>query len=179
MRNIMKCLVLFTAISIGVSAQAAYTIYWKIDNDNVTVDGEAADYSYAAVGVSGNPGVYLTDAGYIQTDGEYVTGYVLKEDAGNEQSASSQLSATQGFDETASFFLALFDESDHLFAVSETKSYADLTKMDALYNGDNPDGRGLGATWTGSAFASVPEPTSGLLFLLGFAALSLRRKSKK
>lgn len=77
--------------------------------------------------------------------------------------------------EGAMFFVELFNDSGAFMAQSEGITYADLKPfIDANYGGS-----GIPAAATGAAVFSaysVPEPTSGLLLLLGVAGLALRRK---
>lgn len=62
-------------------------------------------------------------------------------------------------------------DADHYFAVSTLNKGVTFNSSSQL---------ALTATWNGgtqmSTYAAVPEPTSGLLMLLGIAGLALRRK---
>ena len=70
-----------------------------------------------------------------------------------------------------SFMVELYDESDIMVAWSRDVNFEELDGH--YFSGINATGAN---PYVFSAF--VPEPTSGMLFLLGIAALSLRRKSK-
>lgn len=72
------------------------------------------------------------------------------------------------------FRVELWNENDQMLAVSEFASFDYLKntlKAISPITGTTQEG-----TWTVRSFSSVPEPTSGLLFLLGLASLALRRK---
>lgn len=62
------------------------------------------------------------------------------------------------------------DEADHFFAVSTTQKALNIQSGTM-----NQTAAWVGGTQMGT-FAAVPEPTSGLLFLLGMAGLALKRK---
>lgn len=72
--------------------------------------------------------------------------------------------------ETYSFYLVLTDGDKAL--TSATKSSPALDTGASLLN----FGSMKNATQTASNWQTVPEPTSGLLFLLGMAGLALKRK---
>ncbi len=59
----------------------------------------------------------------------------------------------------------------------ETVAASSLASWEDLKNFLTANGvPGTGTPWTGGEFHAVPEPTSGLLLLLGVAGLALRRK---
>ncbi|MBQ5795790.1 MAG: PEP-CTERM sorting domain-containing protein, partial [Kiritimatiellae bacterium] len=55
------------------------------------------------------------------------------------------------------------------------ESYAKLKEMQHISNWDNTAPT-YGTPWTPSNFSVVPEPSSGLMVLVGTALLMLRRK---
>lgn len=72
------------------------------------------------------------------------------------------------------FRVELWSENDQMLAVSESASFDYLKntlKAISPITGTTQEG-----TWSVSGFSAVPEPTSGMLFLLGLASLALRRK---
>ena len=73
--------------------------------------------------------------------------------------------------------LGNIDSSDNwtTVATSASASYSSLGDYIHQTFDVNP---GQIAVWTPSHFTAVPEPTSGLLTLIGFAFLALRRKRK-
>lgn len=62
-----------------------------------------------------------------------------------------------------------------LVAVSEQLTYAQLVSQGAVYE-NNEMGTPSLVAWTGGSFSAAPEPTSGLLLLIGVGLLGLKRK---
>ena len=77
-----------------------------------------------------------------------------------------------------SFFLELRDASNEWVAETAPLTYGSLAS--AVSSGFNPEFSGvnnaLGSAGTGADYTHVPEPTSGLLMLVGLGALALRRR---
>lgn len=76
------------------------------------------------------------------------------------------------FSEYSSFIVALLDASGTTIATTGTYASSDFKSF--VYNSGSSD-LPPASPWQVGAFA-VPEPTSGLLILLGFAGLALKRK---
>ena len=85
--------------------------------------------------------------------------------------------ATYGANDTV-YSLVLFKyndgTTDYLLANKATATIDSLGSAKTFTNLATADGNALGAT--GWSTTSVPEPTSGLLLLLGMAGLALKRK---
>lgn len=62
-----------------------------------------------------------------------------------------------------------------LVAVSQQMTYAELVSANAVYENSELKTPSL-AAWTGSSFSAAPEPTSGLLLMIGVGLLGLKRK---
>lgn len=62
-------------------------------------------------------------------------------------------------------------------AKSQMLTYADLVALDpkVVYTGNEMDIPKM-SVWTGGAYTAAPEPTSGLLVLIGVGLLGLKRK---
>lgn len=77
-----------------------------------------------------------------------------------------------------SFFVELYDAAGNWVGKTDTQSYQSLVDSGAISSGLNPNFSGVNNALggSGSAFTNVPEPTSGLLMLVGLGALALRRR---
>lgn len=76
------------------------------------------------------------------------------------------------FSDYASYIVALLDANGTTIATTKTYALSDFKSF--VYNSGSSD-LPPASPWQVGAFA-VPEPTSGLLILLGFAGLALKRK---
>jgi hypothetical protein len=91
---------------------------------------------------------------------------------GGNSSYGAPAGVYAGFNgEVGSFLVELWNESDERVGYSDC-SYADLANY--IYNSTT----GGGSTSPMVVSQVVPEPTSGLLTLLGLAGLALRRKRR-
>ena len=110
--------------------------------------------------------------GYL-ADGTAANGLINANNTANQFSAFEQNSGTHDF------FFVLID-GDKMY-LSATKSGVDASSTDSPMliafgsQGDKSKLSALGYQGTGT-WSVVPEPTSGLLLLLGMAGLALRRK---
>lgn len=145
----MKKLITIVMIAFAaVAAKADLVLYWQVADS--TFNG-----TYAVLqGVNGSE---TTSLAGMKLGGEVTTVESL----------------IAPFSTYSSYIVALLDGDGNTLAVS-TQSYAESTLASFIYD------RGTSAQppaspWQVSAFA-VPEPTSGLLILLGFAGLALKRK---
>lgn len=77
-----------------------------------------------------------------------------------------------------SYWVKLYDNAMSEIAVSaEAVTYAQLSSMglSPIWDSSSTDGGPSGNYYTFSSFV-IPEPTSGLMLLLGLGALALKRK---
>lgn len=136
-------------------------LYWQINNSQA----DSAGYSYAQL--------------YYSVDGE-ISGttldadgwtYVKSENAGSEIGAAL-LSGMTG--SSASFFVEYFNDANEKIGYSDAVLFSTLANSGYVGNLQSQPIVPHAGAWTPS-FA-VPEPTSGLLMLIGLAGLALRRK---
>ena len=169
----MKKTILLAALIGATGAFADSYLYWMVNTADPSLD---SNYSYVRVYDTAS-GKYLTPI----YDGSF--DYAYNEAGG--QSGLSKETITDAADwgegffaslsgietSSASFVVELFNESGTWLAQSAALSGSAAAGY--IYNG------GISAPpavpWTAGSFA-IPEPTSGLLMLLGIAGLALRRK---
>lgn len=138
---------LFAAVAVSTALATDSYLYWFASPTSV-----GGDYSYAVLSGTGG-------------DIEF---RVASDSSGAIAAAFTPDAITEG----GSYYLELFNESDQSLWKGYTFTYAELQQMGALLP------VGASGPFTGSPvdMAGVPEPTSGLMMLLGFALLGLKRK---
>ena len=152
----MKKIIAIMAVGIGLSLQADYR-YWMVDTDS------AAKYEpYTAV--------RLTDG--TKTIDEYEFNSASELIAYQAQ-PNGYFTAEGTFGDSQSFFVELLNGSTWT-AQSAPQTYAQLLASGSIFK----SGSIAPATPNAASFGSynVPEPTSGLLFLIGGMLLGLKRK---
>ena len=147
------------------------------------VINSATDKAGNAIGpvVSAKLG-YFTDSGtkayddYVNNTASYALGF--DEETYTAGSSVSEISpageAWSVIDANYYYYIALFNESGNLVAYSQTFNSAQVASS-TFDTADFNTLTSFSGAFTGSGYA-VPEPTSGLLVLLGMAGLALRRK---
>ena len=204
-RHLLKMAAFVAALlTVGVASAEEDVLYWMIDSSaTVEKDGVTSSVSsffdnYGAPANSAFAARVRVTGGNIQEGQDvfldlYIPGYGLDEGGGawgvefstaggywgagvptGNQSPSGNYSAgTPEF----SFIVELgnIDSSDNwtTVATSAAKAYSDLGDYIHQTFDINP---GQIAVWTPAQFTAVPEPSGGLLTLMGVALLALRRK---
>jgi len=114
-------------------------------------------------------------ADYV-ANGDYAMGF--DESTYTASSSIAQLSdGAEGWaviDPNNYYYIALFDASDNLVAYSQTFNSASVVSS-SIDTSKWSSVESFAGAFAGSGYA-VPEPTSGLLVLLGMAGLALRRR---
>lgn len=141
-----KLLVIAFVALCAVTSQASY-LYWQVESSVAN--------QYGAVG-----GVLMGSA----TAG----GTATQIGAANIGTVTSSFLNDSSYN---SFYIELFNAENESVAVSKGMSYSDLAAMGAITTTLVT----IPTAWTGGSYAA-PEPTSGLLMLLGVAALGLKRR---
>lgn len=172
--------ILFSLALIGtfaaMSAKGDSYIYWMADisdtsqGDNATI--AKYGFSYANLIIQDNEGKYVADLGYapsVDTKGLKTAPRVTSE-------SLESFFANHSTDySTYSFAVELYNEDfSWKMAKSDAMSWNTLVGYDALYRSTWEGGAGK-AAFTSFTY-NAPEPTSGLLILLGMCGLALKRK---
>ena len=147
------------------SSTVAYTAYLICAGDTTQADllaavrggADLADYgiSGASTTLNSSSKIALTDAFNYGTTGNYYDFYFAILDAANDQVLISDLVTGAEAQESGSTVIAF----------TGSKTWSNQAFGEEAFSS---------AGW----YSTVPEPTSGLLLLLGMAGLALRRKQK-
>ena len=175
----MKKLIIAAAIACAAAMSQAATVNWGISG--VKADGGAAPTTgwavmafYTEVGAGSTAienAIKSKRAGDLAFESTTLavslgSGRV----AAHDQAVAGITDTTKNYD----FYYVVFNDAD----ATKATSYAMVSALDKAYSGMaakySASGNFSSATWT--ATSSVPEPTSGLLMLLGVAGLALRRE---
>lgn len=166
-----KAIVLFGAIAAFSFVQAS-ELWWTV-NDTVSVDGESTSWETAKLFASAN--------GY-NYGGTQIGDAVTATDMADWGFWNSNI---DGYGSSYSFYVELYNSSDSIGKSYVTLSspqqgatpYNTLNSANAIY-----DGNVLNPTASPYAFSQfttsdvIPEPSSGLMMLIGMIALGLKRK---
>lgn len=165
----------------GLLADGDMYMYWMVESDSTVskwggAAGSISDIQglYAKVAVAGSEGTYLSL--YEQVGSDSYGNAIQVSDVLGE---SWPIFANLGSDyENSTFLIELWSEAEGGTKeyTSNPISYAATSQYFAQMKNNKatpPVAYGF------NSFTAVPEPTSGLLLLLGVAGLALRRKNKK
>ena len=185
----MKKLIVIAGVALGVLASEAAAVQWNSgtiydsENNKVGKDAITAILWESTTAISGITGEDMYAAYKNGTVDSLVSGATVKTGASTALGAAN-LSTGTAYDSGTDVYAALLyvEEATGNYianfasatAGSATVRISDLTK----YEGGSLGGTPNGAAISGWSSANVPEPTSGLLLLVGGAMLALRRKQK-
>ena len=184
-----KLIIAFAAVAVATFAQAA-TVDWQLTSKNTikTYSGgdgasitiyllntAATDYAKTLAGIANGS----VTADNISSQAGYLTSGITGASGAKVGKASGSATVdTVGADYSMVFVY---------FETVDAKNYYYLSgeQTGTSYDGSAEYPTGSAAAWTSTGYAqsnwhavssSVPEPTSGLLMLLGMAGLALRRR---
>ena len=194
----MKKLMIAAVIVCAAAFAQAASYNWNAADSSMY--GEAGNMNYPAI-AEGTVAYFAFVEAYSQADlvADYVAGTV--DYAKFASGTNNTVNSTGGINDSAVFtadytsdqqvYFAIFEAATgNLFVSSEATAtyiavgassvnFADQTDVSdwEAFLGDAKAGYSQ-AGWYKTATAPIPEPTSGLLMLLGMAGLALRRKQK-
>jgi len=177
-----------TVVAVGAArAEASASIRWQVDNAKIGT--EDVLFSYAMFKVAGVEDAYLFVNPSSAAQGVVVNPGDL-DSLGSTGAAPDYLATSSYADHTSlfsdgttdyanvlnSFYVELYDNDDRLLAVSDTWTYGELyDTYGCVHAGGNDFGSEANILHV-TSFSAVPEPTSGVLFMLGLVLLGLKRK---
>ena len=191
----MNAKVLIAAVAglVGLAASAD-VLYWQVNNASAASQERSQDYAYAILrattGTSATDGkqYYVSEninagganvgaaIGRSTFDSTYVGGVM---DAAKilAWDTSGTAYGSSGADLSAlSFFVELYDSAGNWVGeTSPVQAYSTLVSNGTI-SGFDASFKGVNAALGSSGVQTVPEPTSGLLMLVGLGALALRRR---
>lgn len=165
-------------LSFGFAAQAEY-LFWQLSDTAKDGTGKSiGDFSYAAI-FAESPETQLKLADETGASTDYTVATVDKSAPQQIVINLDQLSNASGY----SYYIEYYNWNGASFdqvGTSGKQTYSELASNGAIYTGSAmeaiTDIAGL-KMWTGSSYvAATPEPTGGLLVMLGMALIGLKRK---
>ena len=168
----MKKILLIAAVAVAAfSAKASY-LYWQVSSEAVaayatdssaiygvqvtlggnavtqsTTDGTSTGSSIVSLSTAQSPGYYIDLASYSSSQSSFVIEIIQYDTSSKKWSTIAQ------------------SESLAYTAVSASNYVVDTTSLTP----------GTAVAWTGGTYG-VPEPTSGMLAMIGFALMALKRR---
>ncbi len=163
MKNLLKSIAAVALLMAGSSASAG-TLYWQVTADS---------------------NKQFDEAWLVATDGN-TTDYLDNRASDGQNPSSTPLTQTSldGYEgDTWSFYIEMCNynsASDSYTTVAESQrySYQDLVTAGYVATGF-ADANSVMTAAAGANMGAIPEPSSGLLLLMGGAMLALRRRRQK
>lgn len=179
----MKKLVILAACGMLAAVTHAAAVGWNIAAGDTAYGGYA--YQFYVIGQNGASSIATITS--LLSDGTDTSSYVFGAGTLNASGVASVTSSASGKtlgSGTYEAFAVIFDSatptagSSNYAVVSGaanlTKTIADSTAAVTFMTGSSKTILADASNW--KSYGAVPEPTSGLLMLLGMAGLALRRK---
>jgi hypothetical protein len=156
----MKKLFATLVLLAGFAANADY-LYWMIDTGSG--NGGAGGYTYDSINLMYGSTI-LQSASFSDNLGDMFS-------AGGYFEYSGEIIDSTG----SSFWVELVSSGNSVAKSTPQYTYNELINMGALFKGSSMSSN-VGNIASFGNFTSVPEPTSGVLFLIGGMLLGLKRR---
>ena len=158
----MKKAILGLVVAVAAFSVRAEYLYWAVTSTEGWTKGSAENWNAAVL--------YATTS--TRSDSPYPLQTAAKAEA--QAGVNTNLGDWSGAD--YSYYIELINNSaDSVAYTSQTFTYAQLSG--ALNDGLATSLQSM-MVFTGTAVVGTPEPTSGVLLLMGFAMLGLKRKKE-
>ena len=168
------------------SVVSAQVLYWQVNPSSVTISGDTSTagtkWNYASFwavkdgDTASLVNSYMFNATEAPTEVKYVdTDYL-------SGSAPAYVNYTASDYTGYSFYIELTNKtSDGTVGVARSESFTSDNFGNALQDAANFNANwsSINAIGSGLTFTAIPEPTSGLMLLVGAAILGLRRKRQQ
>lgn len=180
----MKKLLILTIAVIATAFANAATVKWSASGVYAMNSSDKAGASFTAVFISSADYSYaqaladLTakDTAFVDTYGQASSAFKDNTSGIGTGSAGATITDTAGNSETWTGYLVILgivDGQKYAYLTSEVTKTTGATGGQAVLSWTTSS---LAGTKDSSNWQAVPEPTTGLLMLIGFAGLALRRK---
>lgn len=154
----MKKVIAALVIIASFAANADY-LWWMIDTG--TQNSGAGNYAYNSFTL------YQGDTA-LQTIN-------YSADLFNAFSSGGYLTYSGDLTASSSYYVELISSSSDVVARSQSYTYSELLNMGSIFKGSSMSSN-VGTAVSFGSFTAVPEPTSGVLMLLGGMLLGLKRR---
>lgn len=165
--NTLRFVLLAGVAACAASARADYWLNWRADETNPY----KFDYAMVAVDKGSGYSDYLKSMTVPDADAFAADDGGYSHNKGNPTGTTVVGSGTAADD--YQFRVELYNMDGELLAASSSINWANaIANSYGTVDVMHP----AAEAWVATGFHTVPEPTSGMLFLLGLASLALRRK---
>ena len=184
----MKKLLMFTLVVVAAFGLRAASMDWSVDwvysnydAVNTYDDGSAVTYWIVALTDSSTAGISVDDTGTLTLG----SGMTQKGTGSMDIQGSGSLTGL-GYANNGDYYtMVIYDAANGLYGISTAQQVSGFTDPGELPQQSSTDvmffqndAEGYLAANTPVTSAGSPEPTSGLLLLIGGSLIALRRKQK-